>query len=769
MKNATLFLLLSCSLMVSAQQTPISGVVSIHNSQFKTGTRQYVQNAQVEDDFGKANAQITDATGKFTLIFVEKDKGKSVVLSIKKAGLQVVNTPDLTAVAGQTDALKISMAHPDSIAEYRKRLYNIGKSEAEKNLYAQLKKKGAAIEALQKDAQKNAAAIEKLQKEYGELDKYAKNIEEQAQDLARRYAPINLDDAAPLYREAFGYFQQGDLEKAMQILRGADLIGQADKMIEKEAKAKNKLKEGEQELADVKEKKPELIQALRLKSDLHKARFEWDSVITTFETIRNLNPRNIEILHDFARILSRTNNTQRSIGIYQEALKVSTEKNDTFSIAITLDYLGNVVRNFRNCDRIRNAVSYQIKAVSLLESFTKNRPNLLLDLAICYDNLGGTMILQAAWLDLPGGYRVLCDNISQNVVDSIFDLHHKIIDSLNKKSLVDFKTLSNLYKRLAYQKKAKDFAGADSLMRKSLRYLEIAAKPDKSTFESEIGVALYNYACFHKKQTPMFSLPLDFQTRYLSTDIIKIDSVFKLAMYYLIIASNKQIYLKPILGESYYEYAIFLFSIGKPVKSEQYLTYAYNHFLKLYEKDSSSNNKLGLHKSFFALAGIKNMKSDEENKIFQDNPNIYTYALILNDSLNDSLWLDPFFAVKWHKENSKYFQGVEHTGTTFNASFMKAVSNQIYGFLFIKSFTQSEKIARWAVNFFQLNSRIKAFLAYSLLFQKKDDEAKKILDELKIKYAKANYDKKILRDLDRFSFLKFDKDQIDKAIKWVKE
>ena len=220
MKNTALSLFIFISLTLSAQQSDIKGVVSIHNSQFKTGTRQYVQNAQVEDDFAKATPTTTDATGTFKLVFVGADKGKSVVLSIKKAGLQVVNTPDLTAVAGQTDALKISMAHPDSIAEYRKRLYNIGKSEAEKNLYAQLKKKGAAIEALQKDAQKNAAAIEKLQYEYAELDKYAKNIEEQAQDLARRYAPINLDDAAPLYREAFGYFQQGDLEKAMQILRG---------------------------------------------------------------------------------------------------------------------------------------------------------------------------------------------------------------------------------------------------------------------------------------------------------------------------------------------------------------------------------------------------------------------------------------------------------------------------------------------------------------------------------------------------------------------
>ena len=276
MKQAVLLLLLSCSLMVSAQQSPISGVVSIHNSQFKTGTRQYVQNAQVEDDLSETKAQptTTDATGTFKIVYVGVGKGKSVVLSIKKAGLQVVNTPDLTAVAGQTDALKISMAHPDSIAEYRKRLYNIGKSEAEKNLYAQLKKKGAAIEALQKDAQKNAAAIEKLQHEYAELDKYAKNIEEQAQDLARRYAPINLDDAAPLYREAFGYFQQGDLEKAMQILRGADLIGQADKILAERKAIGTIRQEANQRDSLQQQRTKDLLQVLGLKADLHQSKFE---------------------------------------------------------------------------------------------------------------------------------------------------------------------------------------------------------------------------------------------------------------------------------------------------------------------------------------------------------------------------------------------------------------------------------------------------------------------------------------------------------------
>jgi tetratricopeptide (TPR) repeat protein len=368
MKKSALFLFLSCSLMVSAQQSDIKGVVSIHNSQFKTGTRQYVQNAQVEDDFGKATPTTTDATGNFKLVFVGADKGKSVVLSIKKAGLQVVNTSDLTAVAGQTDALKISMAHPDSIAEYRKRLYNIGKSEAEKNLYAQLKKKGADIAALQKDAQKNAAAIEKLQHEYGELDKYREKVEEQAQDLARRYAPINLDDAAPLYREAFGYFQQGDLEKAMQILRGADLIGQADKILAERKAIGTIRQEANQRDSLQQQRTKDLLQVLGLKADLHKARFEWDSVRICLELKVDLDSTNMDNLFELAYFFDNQNETPKAIPYYKRA--ISYLKAD--------DLIGRVCNNlggaYSDINNMPEAEKYFLQALNIYTHLAKNNP-----------------------------------------------------------------------------------------------------------------------------------------------------------------------------------------------------------------------------------------------------------------------------------------------------------------------------------------------------------------------------------------------------------
>ena len=70
MKSKLFFLCLICCLQISAQQSSVSGVVSIFNSETRTGKRQYVSNAQVENDSNKVQPTVTNENGKFKLIFV---------------------------------------------------------------------------------------------------------------------------------------------------------------------------------------------------------------------------------------------------------------------------------------------------------------------------------------------------------------------------------------------------------------------------------------------------------------------------------------------------------------------------------------------------------------------------------------------------------------------------------------------------------------------------------------------------------------------------
>jgi hypothetical protein len=101
MKQLLFIIFLLNAIASISQQSEIKGIISIHNSEYETGKRQYVSNAQVEDDFAKATPQTTDANGNIKLVFVRIPEKTSVQLIVKKEDLLVVNIDGLNAVTGQ--------------------------------------------------------------------------------------------------------------------------------------------------------------------------------------------------------------------------------------------------------------------------------------------------------------------------------------------------------------------------------------------------------------------------------------------------------------------------------------------------------------------------------------------------------------------------------------------------------------------------------------------------------------------------------------------
>ena len=57
-KTRTILYLLLLSYALKAQQTSIVGTVTVFNSKTETGKRQFIQNAQVEETFGKLSNRI---------------------------------------------------------------------------------------------------------------------------------------------------------------------------------------------------------------------------------------------------------------------------------------------------------------------------------------------------------------------------------------------------------------------------------------------------------------------------------------------------------------------------------------------------------------------------------------------------------------------------------------------------------------------------------------------------------------------------------------
>ena len=117
MNKALFVLFIALSNPLAAQQSSISGVVTVFNSAYETGKRQYVTNAQVEDDFKKSNATTTKTDGSFKLVFVGIKDNENVSFNVKKEGLEVVNTDALYAIASQKNKAAVFMSPEGKLAE----------------------------------------------------------------------------------------------------------------------------------------------------------------------------------------------------------------------------------------------------------------------------------------------------------------------------------------------------------------------------------------------------------------------------------------------------------------------------------------------------------------------------------------------------------------------------------------------------------------------------------------------------------------------------
>ena len=120
-----LTLYFQCLFLFSFSQiVTLSGVVTIHNSGYNTGNIQYISNAQIIGDF--ATPTTSDNKGKFNLVFIGVDRGKSIDIKIEKYGLEVVNKRDLQdVVIGRKTPLRVYLAPEGQIDKARAELYRV--------------------------------------------------------------------------------------------------------------------------------------------------------------------------------------------------------------------------------------------------------------------------------------------------------------------------------------------------------------------------------------------------------------------------------------------------------------------------------------------------------------------------------------------------------------------------------------------------------------------------------------------------------------------
>lgn len=351
------------------QQSTLKGQIAIQNSQFDKGKVEYLPFVEVDETAQPRRGHaLTDAQGQWTMDLVGIADKDPVFLKVIKEGWQVVNGEALQATAGQKAPVRIVMATSRYITEAKRKYYNTGYTEAEKNLNRKLAAKEKEMEELRSRAGFSEQTLQSLQKEYGQLQDQFEKLDALARELSEKYARVNLDDASQLYQDAFRLFQSGDLDGAMRLWQNANLSKQVDDLLEEEKRIGQLQKELDARDAAKNRHKDDLMQNLRLKADAHRLRLEWDSVATTYAELVRLDTSRYENLKDYAEFLADQNQVSQAIYFSEKALAVAATKVQETNILLQLGLQYESARLLPDAERCIR------RSLEINEFLSKNAP-----------------------------------------------------------------------------------------------------------------------------------------------------------------------------------------------------------------------------------------------------------------------------------------------------------------------------------------------------------------------------------------------------------
>ncbi len=334
MKNSpplSIVLLLMCLNSTLAQQKDVSlsGIVVLQNSAFRNkGTVSYITGAFVRSPV-QSTPTITDSKGAFTLVFADKPVGDVAPLTVRKAGLEVVNKRDLenATVIGRLSSLKVAMSKPEELDDNRAAYYEISHRHAEQvyqNRLASLKKEGKLRQrTMDSLATEFNRKINSAEEATTLLAQQRDQMQRQAQELAERFVIVNLDDENDTYQRAFLLFTEGAVDKAIQILDSINLpkrLADNSKIIEKSTKIINEIQAQKQ--TAVNQIQDDISNSI-LKARLHCSRFQFKEAVSSYALALQYDSLNLEYLNEYTEFLVNYGEYGRSLGINQQALAIA--------------------------------------------------------------------------------------------------------------------------------------------------------------------------------------------------------------------------------------------------------------------------------------------------------------------------------------------------------------------------------------------------------------------------------------------------------------
>jgi hypothetical protein len=215
--------LLSMHTLRAQQDLTLPGIVVEQNSKYKTGHVRYLDKVSLRS-IPSSLPDISDAEGRFKLVFSDYRGGSSVRVFAQKSDYEVVNQKELdnAAVLGRYEPLKIVMCKAGTLAENQVKYYQIGVEAIEESYRRKIalldgegKEKEELIQSLRE--RHKVLLTEKTSILYY-LEKDKAEALSQVRSFSERFAEVNLDDADSLYVAAYEAYLDKRIEDVYRIL-----------------------------------------------------------------------------------------------------------------------------------------------------------------------------------------------------------------------------------------------------------------------------------------------------------------------------------------------------------------------------------------------------------------------------------------------------------------------------------------------------------------------------------------------------------------------
>ena len=399
-----LFMALLLMPYMAAAQAVLEGIVTYQN----TGVAQQAIQVTARGASPVVTKASSNSEGRFKLEFPDKQPGDAVVLDIANRTYELVNhARELQVVipkAPKEKQVRLVVCKKGERDQNAVKYYEISTQYLEESYLERQAELTTQIELLKQDIiakEGNASQLQTqvatLEQEKAALTQSYEAQLENAWTLSEDFARVDLAQANEIYQEAFGLFQDGEIEQARALLRGTrrqenlqnirqlkgEIANEEDNIKEIESAVERQKKVLKEKKAEAEKVIDQEIQNYLLEARLAQLAFDFDSVEVAYQGALALDATNLDVLWNYANYLDEQNAHPQAIELYNLALDIADTESERSAF---MNNLGNL---YSDTQALARADSVYQEALSTYRALAEQNPAAYLPyVATTLNNLG---------------------------------------------------------------------------------------------------------------------------------------------------------------------------------------------------------------------------------------------------------------------------------------------------------------------------------------------------------------------------------------------